>query len=176
MSEFTDRCSVDVSAPLARILGLENNMIVKVEARNISPFKQNTPILVIQGHNESFGKIKNIKSELENLFLELGVVMESVVYCIQDEPFNVKINTEPDQEVSLPFFACTCATFGEMEVKVDFTHTVEYERKKREAIKLAEIKQLPGFEDVCDLGNTLGGNVVEDIRQARLRVFKNKGL
>jgi hypothetical protein len=172
MKEFTrDRETIDIPMGINMVLNVINGSYVRVEkVIAVAPY-----LIKLQAHNESFGKIENIKSQLEKLFVDMKIVNAgstlSVDGPIGPEPFNVlEILTESGEEME---FGLTI----ESDLNIDFEETLEglkikeLEKLKKDTAEKRAALEAQGYKGE---GHRLGGSG-GGTRQAWLdRMAKNK--
>jgi hypothetical protein len=168
MTEFKSAelgCAVDIGYEINQHLNLVTGEYVYLEY-----VPGQTPHLIkIQGHRESFGKVVDLKEQLEKLLVDIKILNKGSEFTVlsPDGPESFTVIELLDHDGQNMDWGLTV----DADVKVDFVKTIEAEEKEEERKKKAEREELDkrGF---LGEGHKLGGC---GDRQAWLdRLQKNK--
>jgi hypothetical protein len=155
--------TIDVGHEINQHLNLVTGEYVHVERIH----SQAPALIKIQGHRESFGKVFDLKEQLEKLLVQIKVLNTKTELTVNgpDGPESFTVVGMEDGDGREMDWGLTVET----DVKVDFLKTREAEedeRKQREALEALE-RRVGGGQ-----GHRLGGRSID--RQAWLDRFQSK--
>ena len=164
MNEFTtDEETINIGYEVNSLLNAIEGDYIHVEVTEPSECE----MVKIQGHRESFGKVKDIKEKLEELFTSIKIINKSIELFVDGldgpEPFTI-VDMLDKEGNTMEWFLSV-----DTDVKIDFLPTVESvenERKQKEREEL----EARGF---IGEGKRLGGSGKFD-RDAWLKRLSNK--
>lgn len=117
---------VHIPMPINRMLNVVDDSYIRVE--RVDPLIPH--LIKIQGHYESFGKIHDIKEQLERLLVSIKMVNKGCTYSIigeHDTPEQFTITDILFDDISVDWGVTVDA-----DIKIDFEETLEGIRLKQE--------------------------------------------
>lgn len=163
-------CSIDIGLILNQYTNLITGDYVHVEV--VDQPESPLDIIVIQGHYNSFGDVKDVKEKLENMLSSIRVLNKDMELMLDSDPnyrFSVvKLLNDKGQETE---WGITVGT----ELRVDFIPTRETEELQKKEQEMRELEKR-GFygEGKCVGAGAGAGASIRDRRQSWLDKLQGK--